>query len=141
MTIPTVRKIYGQLVPDDPVAKAVSRHNCILTFLANIERVEHFVKRAAVLGRTAEDTVIVLINVDDIHGREMADGIMPGYDWQQYRDQGLVPFARGLAEREGIQRVIDLFDSFAGDQLRQREGLAVVVVDHGVAAIYPAPAA
>lgn len=63
---------------------------------------------------------------------------MPGCDWQAMRDGGEVPFARGLAGREGIQDVIDILDKEEGEILRAHKGLAVVVVDHGVVKIFSA---
>lgn len=48
----------------------------------NADRVRHFKKRIAELGRTASDTVIVLINVDDVFGNVIAEKLMPGHDWQ-----------------------------------------------------------
>jgi len=63
---------------------------------------------------------------------------MPGFNWQEIRDRGEVPFARGLALRDGIQAIIETFDSEAATKLLKMNEVAVVVVDHGVAEIFSA---
>jgi hypothetical protein len=138
----TVREIDGQLVLDDPDALAVVRvaakRNCRGTLELNNDRVRHFQQRVVDLGRSAADTVIVLLNVNDPNGGALADILMPGHDWQAYRDRGEVPLARGLAVREGIQTALDLLDREAADKLRASETVVVVVVDHGVAEVFDA---
>ena len=137
-----VRKIDGQVVLDDPAALAmihvVGKQNCRNTLELNADRVEHFKRRLAERGMTADQAVIVLLNVDDVHGGPIADILMPGYNWQEIRDNGQIPFARGLAMRESIQEVIGTFDKDAATKLKAMSGVAVVVVDHGVAEVFPA---
>lgn len=137
-----VREIDGQLVLDDPVAmavvSAVEKHNCRNTLELNMDRVVHFKQRVVECGLTAANAVIVLLNVDDVHGGPLAETLMPGFNWQEIRDRGKVPFARGLAVREGIQEALQLFDKEAADKLRKMTDLAVVVVDHGVAEVFSA---
>ncbi len=133
----------GTVVLDDPDALAVIRviekHNCKNTYDLNAERIAHFVRRIGERGQTGDDVVIVVINVDTPLGKPLADALMPGHDWQAYRDRGEIPFARGLAVREGIQGVLDMIDKEAGDKLRAtRDQTAVVVVDHGVVEIFNA---
>lgn len=138
----TVREISGQLVLDDPdavaVMRAVGKHNCRGTLEINADRVEHFKHRLAERGLSPTEAVIVLLNVDDPNGGQIAEALMPGHNWQEYRDRGEVPFARGLAMREGIEGTLDIFDKEAADKLREMMVAAVVVVDHGVAEIFPA---
>ena len=138
----TVREIDGQLVLDDPddlaVMRVVSKHNCRGTLEMNADRVEHFKKRLAERNLTAKDAVIVLLNVDDANGKELAEVLMPGHNWQEYRERGEVPFARGLAMREGIQGALKFFDQEAATKLQEMTEVAVVVVDHGVAEVFPA---
>ena len=137
-----VREVNGQLVLDDPDARAVigvvSKHNCKNTLEINADRVAHFKNRLAERGMTAKQAVIVLLNVDDVHGGPLADVLMPGYDWQEIRDRGEVPFARGLAMRDGIQDVLGAFDKDAAKKLKGMTEVAVVVVDHGVAEVFAA---
>ena len=112
-----VREIDGQLVLDDPdavaVIHAVEKHNCRNTFEMNADRVAHFKRRLAERDMTADQAVIVLLNVDDVHGGPLADALMPGHNWQEIRDRGELPFARGLAMREGIQEALGTFDKEA----------------------------
>ena len=137
-----VKEVGGQFVLVDPVAagvvKAVAEHNCGGTFTRNKDRIAHFIERARVLGKSADEVVITVINVDTPLGGPLAEALMPGFDWQAIRDRGEVPFARGLAGREGIQEVLDELYLPAGEVLRGVGGLAVVVVDYGVAAIFKA---
>lgn len=137
-----VREVDGQLVLDDPeavaVISAVSKHNCKNTLELNADRVEHFKRRLAERGMTADQAVIVLLNVDDVHGGPLADILMPGHNWQEIRDRGEVPFARGLAMRDGIQEALSTFDKDAATKLQSMADVAVVVVDHGVAEVFAA---
>ncbi len=137
-----LREVDGELVLHDPEAyaiiQAVGKHNCKNTLDMNAERVIHFKKRHAELGKTPDDMVIIILNVDDAHGAQLADVLMPGYDWQSVRDQGAVPFARGLAGRDGIMETIGTFDKDAASKLREMSEVAVVVVDHGVAEVFTA---
>ena len=136
-----VREVDGQLVLDDPDARAiigaVAKHNCKNTLEINADRVAHFKQRLAERGMTAKQAVIVLLNVDDVHGGPLADVLMPGYNWQEIRDNGEVPFARGLAMRDGIQKALGTFDKDAAKKLKgMAVDVAVVVVDNGVAEVF-----
>jgi hypothetical protein len=137
-----VREINGQLVLDDPDAMAVintvNKLNCQATLEMNADRVKHFQNRLTERGLTADQAVIVVIKVDDIHGGPLAEILMPGYDWQSIRDKGEVPFARGIAERNGIEEALDTFDKEAAAKLHGMKDTAVVVVDYGVAEIFAA---
>lgn len=137
-----VREIKGQLVIDDPVAvamiHAVAKHNCKNTLELNTDRVKHFKNRLAERGMTADQAVIVLLNVDDVHGGPLADALMPVHNWQEFRDNGEIPFARGLAMRNFIQEALETFDKEAATKLRSMSDVAVVVVDHGVAEVFTA---
>jgi hypothetical protein len=139
----------GGLVLDDPAAagmiaaveahnRGIAKQNCQKTFEINADLVQHFKGRVAALGKSKEDVVIVLINVDDIHGRDLAEFLMPGANWQQVRDMGQVPYARGLADRMGIQKCLDALDKDAADKLIGCDGIGVVVIDHGTAEVFVA---
>ena len=134
----TVREIDGQIVLDDLDAVAVSKHNCRNSLEFNADRVEHFKRRLTERGLNPTEVVIGLLNVDAPNGGRIAELLMPGQNWQEYRDLGKVPFARGLAGREGIEEVLSIFDKDAADKLREMTGVAVVVVDYSVAEIFPA---
>ena len=62
---------------------------------------------------------------------------MPDHNWQQYRDKGEIPFARGLAMKEGMIEMIATFDKEASEKIAQIEGIPVIIIDHGVVEIFP----
>lgn len=137
-----VCEVNGQLVLDDPEAvamiKAIGKHDCRSTLELNADRVEHFKRRLTERGMSPDQAVIVLLNVEDLHGGPLADVLMPGFNWQEIRDRGEVPFARGLAMRDGIQEALCAFDRDAATKLQSMNDVAVVVVDHGVAEVFAA---
>lgn len=131
----------GELVIVDPVAvgvaTAVAKHNCRTLLEMNADRIKHFRQRAVDLGYTDKQVCIAILNADDAHGRILADMSMPRHDFQQYRDRGELPVARGLVTRDGMEAALSTFDDQAAVKLQEFEGLAVVVVDHGVAEVFP----
>lgn len=137
-----VEMVNGQPVLHDPDAlamiKAVARHNCRNTLLINKDRAQHFEKRMTEKGLAPADVVIVILNVDDENGGQLANILMPEMDWQAMRDQGLVPFARGLAVREGIAALVTGLDPEIGEKLKAISGVAAVVMDHGVVECFEA---
>lgn len=141
-TAAIVCEVDGQLVLDGPQAmaiiRAINKHNCENTMRLQTDRIAHFKQRLTDRGMTPDQAVVVLLNVDDVHGRPLADTLMPNYDWQQIRNRGEIPFARGLATRDGIQEALETFDAPAARKLADMRELAVVVVDHGVAEVFTA---
>lgn len=137
----TVRSIDGQIVLEDPqalaAAVAVAKHNCRSTFARNIDRITHFKGRMQARGLGPNEAVIVVLNVDDPHGGPIADLLMPGQNWDEYRARGETPYARGLAVRSPIQAALQIFDRAAALKLESTHSVAVVVVDHGVAEVFP----
>ncbi len=140
--MPTVRRVGKKIILNDPIALAVinsvSKANCRKILELNMDRIEYFKQRAKKRDPKAPDVVIVLINVDDVHGGPIAEALMHGYNWQEIRDRGEIPFARGLAVRHTIQKVLEQFDKEAAAKLEKSTGISVVVVDNGVAEIFPA---
>ncbi len=139
--LPRIENINGEIVLIDPeavsVIKAVEKSNCINTFHLNIDRIVHFRNRINERHLTNNDVVIVIINVDAPFGLDIANALMPNFNWQDIRDRGEIPFARGLALREYMQKVLDIIDKEAA--LKLKENLTetmVVIVDHGVAEVY-----
>jgi hypothetical protein len=137
-----VKEVDGRLVLDDPdalaVMRAVEKHNCRVLLDDSSERVQYFKGRMIERGLPTKEFCIVLLNVDDRHGGPIADLLMPGHDWQAYRDQGQLPVARGMASRGALSEIVASFDKEAGDKLRDLEGPVVLVVDRGVAEVFPA---
>lgn len=64
-------------------------------FQLNKERLEHMAFRAIKKGLSPTDFVAVCIDVDDLSWTEVVDALMPGHNWQEYRDRGEKPVARG----------------------------------------------
>lgn len=132
----------GEIILNDPmglaVARAVEKHNCRLTFEANADRVSHFRNRCIERGDDPASVCIVLANVDDPHGGILAEALMPGFDWGPIRAKGEVPFARGLANRQGVHQFLTLVDAQASFKLAafSTDPLPVVVVDHGVCEVF-----
>jgi hypothetical protein len=131
-----------QLVLDDPDAfamvRAIEKHNCGIVFKDSVERVQYFKGRMSERRLDPKEFCIVLLNVDDRYGGPIANMLMPGHDWQAVRDQGLLPIARGMASRGALSDVVLSFDKEAGEKLRNMEGIVVLVVDRGVAEVFPA---
>jgi hypothetical protein len=135
---PSSRRASPIILDADGLAlvRATAKANCIGTLLESADRVAHFVERVAIRGLSSWDVVIVLLNADDVYGFSIADLLMPGENWHAYRDRGEIPFVRGLANRKFITEAIAAFDSDAATKLRAIDGIAVVVVDHGVAEVF-----
>lgn len=97
----------GTLVLVDPAASAMTaalgKDACKSLLAANAERLAHFAERA----RGLDNVCFVLLDVDDPRGAALADKLMPGHDWQQYRRRGETPIARGLATLGGMVGVLE----------------------------------
>ena len=137
-----VRSEGGRVVLDDPVALgialAIAKHTCRFTVEGQMDRVSHFVGRIAERGMDRNSAAIAIINVDDPHGGPLAAELMPGHDWQAYRDRDEVPFARGLVIRAALVEYLQTFDADASRKLGdfRADAIPVVVVDHGVADVF-----
>ncbi len=136
-----VKDEQDNIVLIDPMAAAIVRiigkKNCSIPFEGQINRMEHFKNRMKELNKSPNDVVIVLINVDDTNGNWMAEALMPGHDWQQFRDKGEIPFARGLVMKDGIIEMLSKFDKEASEKLTSiKNEITVVVVDYSVAEIF-----
>lgn len=140
MTFPVVRVVGGLLVLDSSfdlaATTAIEKFNCWSTFGRNVERILHFMGRLKDHGLSKDEAVIVILNVDVPFGRALADALMPGHDWQTIRDRGEVPFARGIAMREGLELAVVEFDREAATKMKATEGIVVLVVDYGVAEVF-----
>ncbi len=51
-------------------------------------------------GNRREDLLAVVIDVDDPNTSDIVEMVMPGHDWQQYRDRGERPVASGLVKQD-----------------------------------------
>jgi hypothetical protein len=70
--VPRVEMHNGELVLIDPVAegviRAVNQENCRRMLEPHMDRIEHFINRVAVLGKSPSEVVLVLLAVDDSLG-------------------------------------------------------------------------
>ncbi len=139
--LPTVTIENGQVVLNDHMAAeaiaAVCKVNCERTLQLNKERIDHFKRRFFDKGLSPNEHCLVVINVDDHNGAEIADVLMDGFDWQAIRDRGEVPFARGINSIQLMEEVLKTFDDLAWKKLNDSRELVAVVVDHGVAEVFP----
>ena len=138
MQQPYVTEHKGQLVMvDDTAAAVMGAVACHNLLASSRERVEHFARRITERGDDASEVVIAVLNVNDPHGAEIADMLMPGHDWQSIRDRGEIPVARGLAS----VALVDLAEAItkcsraAFDAIDHTTHAAAVVVDGGQAIV------
>lgn len=115
-----------------------SLNACMDFFDSNAERVNYYVGRVGELGRSGADTVITLIDVDDPtgHGRLLADTLMPGHNWQEHRNKGEIPVARGLATKDGFPDLLAALGyNDAARELIGTDNLQVVLLHAGIVQI------
>lgn len=111
---------------------AEKRNNMLIQCM---DRLQHLAYRAlCVLGKKNSEVVAVCIHVDDARWRYIVDMLMPNHDWQQYRDLGQEPVARGTASFGLCELLADELPDIA-DVLRQvpEEGVmkAIVLAEGG----------
>ncbi len=66
-------------------------------FQLNRERLAVMAASALNKGLKHDEFVMTLIDVDDSTWRPIVEQLMPGHDWQSYRDRGEKPISRGSA--------------------------------------------
>jgi hypothetical protein len=118
------------------VMLAVDAYNMQPVLNEQADRVLHFARRAAELGYGGHEVCIVLLNADCPAAAPLANELMPGENWQQYRDAGALPFARGLAGRPFVQAYLELVNPAAAEVFKAKEGLPVLLMHNGRAAVY-----
>lgn len=69
----------------------------------NTDHLASMARRALGRGLAADEILVVCIDVDDPAWTDLAEALMPEEDWQQYRDRGMVPTARGIVMAEPLQ--------------------------------------
>ncbi|MCL1840019.1 hypothetical protein FWF89_03470 [Candidatus Saccharibacteria bacterium] len=138
-----VEEVDGEIVLHDPQAmalfRAFAKDQCrrkIIEFQS--DRIDHFKNRAATLGQGPKAVVIGIFNVDDEYGGLIANQLMPGFNWQEIRDKGETPYARGLVDYGWIADVLEKLDKESHQALIDSKELCVVVVDDTIALVFPA---
>lgn len=138
----TVEMVDGKFVMrDDAAAAMIGAVACVNLLGANTDRVEHFARRIVERGDDPAEVVITVINVDDQNGGEIADMVMPGFNWQPIRDRGETPVARGLASVSlvDVAEEITKGSRASFDAINHTTHAAVVVIDGGVAIVSGVP--
>ncbi len=112
-------------------------------FQPNKERLEHMAFKATKRGLVRDDFITVAIDVDDPNWTEIVDVLMPDHDWQQYRDRGEKPIARGTVMAEKIieylcQVVPDIAPALTSE-LPNGVVRAVVMADGGASVYFIEP--
>lgn len=93
----------NKLLLVDPLAVAVAGVVARMNFFEqNADATARLVARAKEKSVGEEKFVVVLIDVDDTDWCVLADTLMPGYDWDQYRKRNEKPVARGVVPRSLI---------------------------------------
>ncbi len=86
----TETPLVGEILPMSDEAKG--RHVLMQTSAERLAQIAH--RAIHVKGLKTNDFVVVCIKVDS-RWRGLVDHLMPNENWQQYRDQGMEPVARG----------------------------------------------
>lgn len=90
-----------------------------LFYRENEERMRYFAQRIVDRRLSAQETLIVCIDVDDQTWTPLVDALMPGHDWQAIRDAGEHPVARGLAMSAGVAEGAEAVYPAVGDGFRR----------------------
>jgi hypothetical protein len=72
-------------------------------FQYNERRLAQLAYQMTSKGFSLGDFYIVCIDVDADAWRPLVEEIMPGHDWQQYRDRGEMPMLRGAVGTEYLE--------------------------------------
>ena len=110
-----------------------------ILFHSNRERLEQLAWRAIQRGLSPSQFITVLIDVDDPAWKEVVDNLMPGQNWQQYRDQGQKPLARGTVTGDFVSILSKVVPAIAPalDPNRMPSGLVkAVIMGNGGASVY-----
>lgn len=114
--------------------------NVVSQFDADIKRYA-----AKIIARRADDpendSMIVLLGVDEEFGGKLADIVIPMPDshWQKFRDLGLEPFANGIIPRAIIQLLLDKLGLSVAKDLRKIQGIPILVSYNGAVAVLEIP--
>lgn len=108
-------------------------------FQANKNRLKELAHRAIFIkGLSPRDFLVICIDVDDNRMfRDLADYLMPNSNWQQFRDRGEQPIARGsvpIEIRDLLVKIVpDIKDGLYG---KIPKGVVRAVILSGGASVY-----
>lgn len=108
-------------------------------FNLNAGRLSELAWRAVFVKNLRRNTFfIICIDYDDPAWRDLADALMPGHDWQSYRDRGERPVARGSVMTSGVgdylKEVVPAIAAAFDLRLADDQALAVVLAAGGATA-------
>ena len=129
----TIRHI-GELLLVTP--GSCKRHEMAL---GNAERLSEMAHGAIYTrGLTPWQFVMALVQVDDPRWTGIVDELMPGHDWQQYRDRGEEPLARGSTTFSLCEYLAEEMPGIASALLErpQKGYVKVVVLGEGGGNVY-----
>lgn len=82
---------------------------------------------------------VICIDVDDPNWKDLVDTLMPGHDWQAYRDRNELPCARGSVMRDTVGEYIARTVPVLADALLNPEPstlVQAVILGAGGASMY-----
>ncbi|HLC44397.1 MAG TPA: hypothetical protein VJK50_00940 [Patescibacteria group bacterium] len=109
----------------------------------NRERLQELAHKALTARRLKPDEfLIVCIEADDPEWKDLVDLLMPNHNWQQYRDRGEKPIARGSVVpgvREYLREVVpDIADALY-EELPEGVVRAVIMASGGASVYHIQP--
>lgn len=119
---------------------AEARH---LIFQDSRERLEHIAFKTIRKGLLPNQFLMVAIDVDDPSWTDVVEALMPGHNWQEIRDRGEKPIARGSAIAEPLVRYLsaavpDIETALTGP-LPERVVRAIVMAEGGASVYFLNP--
>ena len=111
------------------------RHNL---FELNAVRLAQLAYKALIKGMKPDEFAVICIDVDDPTWTDEVSILMPGHDWQQYRDRGEKPVARGNVSAEFCRYIGKVVPGIAKGMFEEvsRECIHVIVLGSGGASLY-----
>lgn len=103
-----------------------------LFYHANEERLLQLAQRAE--EKTQAEGVcygVICIDVDDPTFLDIVEALIPGHDWQAYRDQGQRPCARGVLVDELLRALVDDFFPAAKEEFKNQQTNILVCASGG----------
>lgn len=136
-------KFQPKIAFDDPVVIAIdlnidrSNRKIACKKVAKMHKatIKKLRDRVIEMRKSPAELAIVIANVEDDNGGDIAEMLMPGHDWGKALEKDKAVFAIGLADRKAIEHVIRFIDEEAADRLSVAFSTRVIVVDYGVAEI------
>lgn len=111
-------------------------------FLLNKERLEQMAFRAMQKGLVPNEFVTVCIDVDDPTWTEIVESLMPNYNWQEIRNRGEKPIARGTVTAcitDYLSEVLPDLETALVRSLPPGEVRAIVMAETGASVYFITP--